>query len=210
MIKLLIVDDHPMVRDGLKCLLGDSGHPILADEASNGQEALNKVWENDYHLVLLDISMPGRDGLDVLKQIKSIKPDLPILVLSILPEDLYELRALKAGASGYLTKTKSSGELLGAIDKILSGDRYISLSLANKLAFSFENSMEASDHEKLSDREFQVMRMVALGKTINEIANELCLSRKTIFKTRASVKRKMKMKNNTEIICYAVEQGLVE
>lgn len=210
MIKLLIVDDHPMVRDGLKCLLDDSRHPILADEASNGQEALNKVWENDYHMVLLDISMPGRDGLDVLKQIKSIKPDLPILVLSILPEDLYELRALKAGASGYLTKTKSSGELLGAIDKILSGDRYISLSLANKLAFSFENSMEASDHEKLSDREFQVMRMVALGKTINEIADELCLSRKTIFKTRASVKRKMKMKNNTEIICYAVEQGLVE
>lgn len=210
MIKLLIVDDHPLVREGLKWLLSDSHLPVSADEARNGQEALNKVWENDYHMVLLDISMPGRDGLEVLKQIKAIKPDLPILVLSILPEDLYELRALKAGASGYLTKTKSTDELLGAIQKILSGERYISLSLANKLAFSFDNGTKASSHEKLSDREFQVMRMIALGKAVNEIADEMCLSRKTIFKTKSSLKKKMKMKNNSEIVCYAVEQGLVE
>lgn len=210
MIRLLIVDDHPIVRDGLKHLLTDFPSPVSADEARNGLEALHKVWENDYDLVLLDISMPGRDGLDVLKQIKSIKPELPVLVLSILPGELYELRALKAGASGYLEKSKSSGDLLCAVQKILKGERYISLSLARRLAFSFENTAEPPLHEKLSDREFQVMRMLALGKTVNEIAEEMCLSRKTIFKIRSSVKRKMNMKNNSEIICYAVEQGLVE
>lgn len=210
MIKLLIVDDHPIVRDGLKRLLDDSFHPILADEAGNGQEAINKVWKNDYDLVLLDISMPGRDGLDVLKQIKSIKPDLSILVLSILPEELFGLRVLKAGASGYLSKTKSAQELVEAIKKILSGERYISLSLAKKLAFSFENSTDSPAHKKLSDREFQVIRMIASGKPVKEIAEEMCLSKKTIFKTRLSIKKKMEMKNNTEIICYAIAQGLVE
>jgi len=210
MIKLLIVDDHPIVRDGLKRLLDDSFHPILADEASNGQEAINKVWKNDYDLVLLDISMPGRDGLDVLKQIKSIKPNLSILVLSILPEELFGLRVLNAGASGYLSKTKSAEELVEAIQKILSGERYISLSLAKKLSFSFENSIDPPAHKKLSDREFQVIRMIASGKQVKEIAEEMCLSEKTIFKTRLNIKKKMEMKNNREIICYAISQGLVE
>lgn len=210
MIKLLIVDDHPLVRDGLKCLLDDFPHPVSIDEASNGQEAMNKVWGKNYDMALLDISMPGRDGLDVLKQIKSIQPDLPILVLSMLPAELYGARVIKAGANGFLSKKKTAGELLEAIQKILSGERYISLSLAKKLAFSFENGIDDAAHEKLSDREFQVMRMITLGKTVREIADEMSLSKKTIFKTRLSIKKKMNMKNTTEIICYAVEQGLVE
>jgi len=210
MIKLLLVDDHPVVRDGLKRLLGDYFHPILADEARSGQEAINKLWKNEYDLVLLDISLPGRDGLDVLKQIKSLKPDLPILVLSILPEELFGLRVLKAGASGYLSKTKPAEELIEAVKKVLSGKRYISLSLAEKLAFSFENDTAPPAHKKLSDREFQVTRMIASGKTVKKIAEEMCLSKKTIFKTRLSIKKKMEMKNNREIICYAVSQGLVE
>lgn len=210
MIKLLIVDDHPIVRDGLKHILEDSPLPISTDEASDGQEAIKRIWKNDYDMVLLDISMPGRDGLDVLRQIKSIKPDLSILILSMLPEELYGARTLRAGASGYLTKTKSHGELLKAIQKIISGKRYISVSLARKMAFSFENGIGTPAFERLSGREFQVMRMLALGKSIKEIADEMSLSEKAIFKTRSSVKQKMKMRNNTEIICYAVEQGLVE
>ncbi len=210
MIKLLLVDDHPCVRDGFIRILQDSFSSIQIDEAENGQEAMTKVWEFDYDLVLLDISMPGRDGLSAISQLKNIKPNLPILILSMLPEELYAPRVFAAGASGYLEKMSSSEELITAFQKILKGEKYISSSLAEKIAFSTVEENEFSPHERLSDQEFQVMRLVTLGKTVGKIADELSLSKKAIFKNRAGIKRKMKMRNNSEIIRYAIEQGMVE
>ena len=210
MDKLLLVDDHPCVRDGLIRILKDSFTSIHIDEAENGQEAITKVWEFDYDLVLLDISMPGRDGLSAISQIKNIKPDLPILILSMLPEELYGPRVFAAGASGYLEKMSPSGELIFAVQKILKGEKYMSTSLAEKLALSLVEESESSPLERLTDQEFQVMRLIALGKTVGVIADELSLSKKAIFKNRASIKRKMKMRNNSEIIRHAIELGLVE
>ncbi len=210
MEKLLLVDDHPIVRDGLIRILEDSFPSLQIDEAGNGQEAMTKVWEFDYDLVLLDISMPGRDGLSTISQIKNIKPDLPILVLSMLPEELYGPRVFTAGASGYLEKMHPSEELIFAIEKILLGEKYMSTSLAEKIALSLVEESESSPYERLSDQEFQVVRLIALGKTVEKIARELSLSKKAIFKIRANIKRKMKMRNNSEIIRYAIEQGLVE
>jgi two-component system invasion response regulator UvrY len=210
MEKLLLVDDHPIVRTGLIRILEGSFPSIQIDEAENGQEAIAKIWEYDYDLVLLDISMPGRDGLSVISQIKNIKPDLPILVLSILPEELYGPRVFSAGASGYLEKMHPSGELITAVQKILQGKKYISSSLAEKIALSLVEEVASLPHERLSDQEFQVMRLIALGKTVEKIAEELSLSKKAIFKNRASIKKKMKMRNVSKIIRYAIELGLVE
>ena len=210
MEKLLLVDDHPIVRDGLIRVLEDSFPSLQIDEAENGQEAMTQVWEFDYDLVLLDISMPGRDGLSAIGQIKNIKPDLPILVLSMLPEELYGPRVFAAGANGYLEKMSPSGELIFAVQKIMKGEKYMSSSLAEKIALSLVEEKESSPIEKLSDQEFQVMRLIALGKTVEKIADELSLSKKAIFKNRANIKRKMKMSNISEIIRCAIEQGLVE
>lgn len=210
MEKLLLVDDHPCVRDGLIRILKDSFPSIQIDEAENGQEAITKVWEFDYDLVLLDISMPGRDGLSAISQLLNIKPDLPILVLSMLPEELYGPRVFSAGASGYLEKMSPSGELITAVQKILHGGKYMSSSLAEKIAINLVEESESSPLERLSDQEFQVMRLISLGKSVALIADELSLSEKAIFKNRASIKRKMKMSNISEVIRYAIEQGLVE
>ena len=210
MEKLLLVDDHPCVRDGLIRILEDFFTSIQIDEAENGQEAMTKVWEFDYDLVLLDISMPGRDGLSAISQLKNIKPDLPILILSMLPEELYGPRVFAAGANGYLEKTSPSEELITAVEKILKGEKYMSSSLAEKIAINLVEETESSPYEKLSDQEFQVMRLIALGRTVVNIADELSLSKKAIFKNRVSIKKKMKMSNNSEIIRYAIEQGLVE
>lgn len=210
MEKLLLVDDHPCVRDGLIRILKDSFPSIQIDEAENGQEAITKVWEFDYDLVLLDISMPGRDGLIAISQLLNIKPDLHILVLSMLPEELYGPRVFSAGASGYLEKMSPSKELVTAVQKILKGEKYISSSLAGKIALSLMEKNESPPHERLSDQEFQVMRLIALGKTVAKIADDLSLSKKAIFKNRASIKKKMKMSNISEIIRYAIEQVLVE
>ena len=210
MERLLLVDDHPIVRDGLIRILKVSFPAIQIDEAENGQEAINKVWECNYDLVLLDISMPGRDGLDTISQINNIKPDLPILVLSMLPEQLYGLRVFSAGASGYLEKMHPSNELIKAVQKIMKGEKYMSSSLAEKIALSLVEENENSPLEKLSDQEFQVMRLIALGKTVEKIANELSLSKKAIFKNKASIQKKMKMTNISEIIRYAIKQGVVE
>ena len=210
MEKLLLVDDHPIVRDGLIRILENSFPSLQIDEAENGQEAVSKVWEYDYDLVLLDISMPGRDGLSTISQLINIKADLPILVLSILPEELYGPRVFSAGASGYLEKMQPSEELITAIEKILSDEKYMSSSLVEKVALSFLDEVETAPHDYLSDQEFQVMRLMALGKTVREIADQLSLSKKAIFKNRASIKKKMKMRNSSEIIRYAIEQKLVE
>ena len=210
MIKILIADDHAVVREGLKQIISETPDMRVTDEADNAQDVLDKVSEQHYDVVLLDITMPGRSGLDVLKQLKSKQPRLPVLMLSVHPEEQYAIRTLKAGASGYLTKGSATDELIAAIRKISTGKKYVSSSLAEKLAFDLDMDYEKPRHEILSDREYQVMSMIASGKTVKEIADELSLSVQTISTYRSRILEKMKMKNNAEIIYYAVKQGLVE
>jgi DNA-binding NarL/FixJ family response regulator len=209
MLKILIADDHAIVRQGLKQIVTETSDMVVAGEASNGQELLNKINENDYDVVVLDITMPGRDGIDVLKQLRSEKPELPVLMLSIHPEEQYALRALRAGASGYLTKESAPDELVIAIQKVSRGGKYISSSLAEKLAFELESSREQAPHETLSDREYHVMCLIASGKTVMEIAQDLSLSEKTISTYRSRILEKMKMKNNAELTYYAIKNQLV-
>jgi two-component system, NarL family, invasion response regulator UvrY len=208
-IKILIADDHPIVRAGFKQVISDMPDMLVADEAANGQEVLNYIRKKDYDLVLLDISMPGRSGLEVLKDLKSEKPKLPVLILSIYPEEQYAIRALRAGASGYMTKASAPNELIAAIRKISEGGKYISASLAEKLAYYLDGDASKPPHETLSDREYQVLLMIASGKTVTAIADELCLSVKTISTYRTHILDKMKMKNNAEITLYAVQNKLV-
>ena len=209
MLKILIADDHAIVRQGLKQIVTETRDMIVAGEASNGQELLDKIKENDYDVVVLDITMPGRNGIDVLKQLRSERPELPILMLSIHPEEQYALRALKAGASGYLTKESAPDELVVAIRKVSQGGKYISSSLAEKLAFELEAGHKQAPHETLSDREYQVMCMIASGKTVMEIAQEIMLSEKTISTYRSRILEKMNMKNNAELTYYAIKNQLV-
>ena len=210
MIKILIADDHAIVREGLKQIVEEAADMVVADEASSGHEVLDKARNNEYDVVVLDISMPGRDGVDILKQLKSQKPHLPILVFSMHPEEQYAIRVLKAGAAGYLTKESASDELITAIRRVSTGRKYVSSSLAEKLAFNLERDPEKPCHEILSDREYQVMCMIAVGKRIKEIAEELCLSVKTISTYRARILEKMKLKNNSELMHYAIKHRLVE
>jgi len=210
MVKILIADDHAIVRQGLKQIVMETPDMVVADEASNGQEVLNKVGENDYDVVVLDISMLGRSGLDVLKQLKSEIPELPVLVLSMHPEEQYAVRALKVGASGYLTKESAPDELVEAIRRVSLGRKYVTSSLAEKLAFDVEIDVEKPPHESLSDREYQVMCMIASGKMVKEIAEELFLSVKTISTYRSRILQKMKMKHNAELTRYAIQNRLVD
>ena len=208
-IRILIADDHPIVRAGFKQVLSETPDLVVADEAGNGQEVLQYLKKKKYDVVLLDISMPGKNGLEILKDLKMDYPKLPVLILSIYPEEQYAIRALRAGASGYLTKASAPNELISAILKISEGGRYISASLAEKLASYLDADMTKSPHETLSDREHQIMRLIASGKTVSEIAESLHLSVKTISTYRAHVLEKMKMKNNAEITLYAVQNKLV-
>jgi len=208
MIKILIADDHAIVREGLKQILSETSDIAAAGEASNGQEVLKKVWENNYDMVLLDISMPGRSGLDILKQLKKEKPRLHILVLSMHPEEQYAIRVLKGGASGYLTKESTPHELITAIRTVSKGRKYVSSSLAERLACYLEIKPEEPLVEVLSDREYEVLRMIASGKTVKEIAEELSLSIKTISTYRTRILEKMGMKNNAQLIHYAIQNRL--
>lgn len=210
MIKILIADDHPVVRKGLKEIIEETPGMMVGDEASNGQETIEKVRESDFDIVLLDISMPGRSGLEIIKELKSEKPDLSVLILSMHPEEQYAVRVLKAGASGYLTKESAPDELITAIRKASIGRKYISSSLAEKLAFDLEIDAEKPLHETLSDREYEVMRMIASGKTISEIAKKLFLSVKTISTYRSRILEKTGMKSNAELTHYALKNRLVE
>ena len=210
MIRILIADDHRIVREGLKQILAETPDMIVVDEASNGQEVLGKVWENDYDVVLLDISMPGRSGLDNLKQLKNEQPKLAVLVLSMYSEEQYAIRALRAGASGYMTKESAPDDLIEAIRKVSTGRKYISPTVAEKLAVSLEANDERPAHENLSDREYQVMCMIASGKTIKTIADELSLSVKTVSTYRTRILEKMRMKNNAELTHYSIQNRLVE
>jgi DNA-binding NarL/FixJ family response regulator len=209
MIRILVVDDHTIVRQGLKQILGEEKDMNVVEEASNGQEALQKIGKNEYDCVLLDISMPGRSGLEVLKDIKALRPKLPVLILSMHSEELYAIRALRAGASGYLTKASASEELIGAIRKVSAGRKYVSTSLAEKLAFELDADASKPPHETLSDREYQVMIMLASGKTVKEIADEVCLSVKTISTYRTRIMEKMNLKKNAELTLYAIQHHLI-
>jgi DNA-binding NarL/FixJ family response regulator len=181
----------------------------VVDEATTGQEVLKKVAKSDYDVILLDISMPGRNGLDILHELRSKKPKIPVLVLSIYPEDQYAVRVLKIGAAGYLTKESVPEELITAIRKVAQGRKYISATLAEKLAIDLEFDSEKPVHEYLSDREYQVLCLLASGKRLKDIADELDLSIKTISTYRTRILDKMKMKNNAEMIRYALQNKLV-
>ena len=191
-------------------VLAETLQPIEVDEARNGQETVSKVRKSEYDLVVLDIKMPGKSGLDVLKEIKQHRPKLPVLILSMHPEEQFAIRAMRAGASGYLTKECAGDELVLAIRKALKGERYISGSLAQILAGELDSDSEKPLHEILSDREYQVMLMIASGKPVGAIARELCLSVKTISSYRANILLKTRMKNSAEITHYAIQNHLVD
>ena len=210
MTNIIIVDDHPIVRQGLKQVLSEEPDMAMFGEAQNSQEVLELIRKQDWDIVVLDISMPGRGGLDVLKEIKHEQPKLPVLILSIHPEDQYAVRALKAGASGYLTKESAPEELVRAIRKILRGGKYVSSTLAEKMAFSLETEAEKPLHETLSDREYQVMLMIASGKTTSAIAEEMSLSIKTVSTYRARILEKMKMKSNADLTYYVIKNNLID
>lgn len=210
MLSILVADDHEVVRKGLMKVLSETLHPIKVDEAKDGQEAVRKVSKSEYDLVVLDIKMPGKSGLDVLKEIKQQRPKLPVVILSMHPEEQFAVRAIRAGASGYLTKECAGEELVLAIRKALKGERYISGSLAEILAGELDGDSEKPCHEILSGREYQVMLMIASGKPVGAIARELCLSAKTISSYRANILLKTRMKNNSEITHYAIQNKLVD
>lgn len=210
MIRILVVEDHTIVRKGLKQILEESPDIGLVDEARNGKEGIEKIRKNDYDIVLLDISLPGRGGLDVLKQFKIIKPELPVLILSMYPEEQYAVRSLRAKASGYLTKESAPDELINAIRMVVDGRKYITSSLAEKLAFEIEVDKDKLPHEMLSDREYQVVCMIASGKRVKEIAESLSLSVKTISTYRSRILRKMNMKSNAQLIHYAIKNKLID
>ena len=210
MLRILVADDHEVVRKGLVNVLSETLQPIKIDEAGNGQEAVSKASKTEYDLVVLDMKMPGKSGLDVLKELKQHRPKLPVLILSMLPEEQFAIRAIRAGASGYLTKDAAGDELVLAIRKALKGERYISGSLAEILAGDLDGDSEKLLHEILSDREYQVMLMIASGKPVGAIAKELCLSVKTISSYRTNILLKTRMKNNSEITHYAIQNNLVD
>jgi DNA-binding NarL/FixJ family response regulator len=210
MIKVLIADDHPIVRQGLRQILAGTADMEVAGEAVNSQEALDQVRLGGWDVLVLDITMPGRSGFDILKELKYEQPDLPVLVLSIHAEEQLAVRVLKAGASGYLTKENAPEELVKAIRKVVSGGKYISPGLAESLAFGLDTAADRPRHEALSDREFQVMQLMASGKTLIEIAEELSLSAKTVSTYRTRLMEKLNLKSNAELMRYALENGLIE
>jgi DNA-binding NarL/FixJ family response regulator len=207
-MRILIADDHPIFRAGLKETLAKDPEVESIGEADDGHKTLELARKKRWDVVVLDIMMPGRDGLEVLQELRRERPRLPVLILSAHPEDQLALRLLKAGAAGYLTKQKAPEVLLTAIRKVVSGGKYINESLAEKVVIDFES--EKLPHETLSNREYQVMRMIASGKTMQEIGKEIFLSVRTVSTYRARILEKMKMNSNAEIIRYAVDHKLID
>lgn len=204
MIKILIADDHPLVREGIKEVIKKAPDIVIAGEACNSTEIMGKLRELQVDLVLLDIAMPGRGGIDVLKDIKEAFPSMPVLILSMYSEDQYAVRSLKAGASGYLNKECATEQLVAAIRKTASGGKFVSFGLAEKLAGDLIQGIDDSPHKKLSDREFQVMQMIGAGKAPSEMAEELGLSIKTVGTYRSRILEKMGMKNNSQLMLYVL------
>jgi two-component system invasion response regulator UvrY len=209
-IKVFIADDHAIVREGLKQILAETRDIVVAGEAENGLDAVKLFRKSDCQVMLLDISMPDRSGIEVLKQIKKEKPELAVLMLSMHREDQYAIRSLKAGAAGYLTKQSAPRELVTAIRQVAGGLKYISPALAQELANHVGDDHEAPPHDALSDREYQTLTMIASGKTVGMIAKELSLSVKTVSEYRARLLVKMKLKNSAELTHYAIKNQLIE
>src|SRR3990172_163837 len=210
MINVLIVDDHTIVRQGLKQILAETSDIVVTAEAQDGQEAIEKVRQNGYDVVLLDVALPGADGLSVMRVLRQEKPSVAVLVLSAYSEEQYAVRFLKAGAAGYLTKESASDELILAIRKVAQGGKYVTQSLAERLAAGLASDADKPPHEALSDREYQVMRMIASGKTVGEIAEELSLSVKTVSTYRTRILEKLQLSNNADIMRYALTWGVVK
>ncbi len=209
MLRILIADDHTVVRKGLRQILLDEFPGAVIEEVADGAELIKKALSAKWDVVVSDLSMPGRSGLEALQQIKLSHPDLPVLILSIHPEEQYALRALKSGASGYLSKDTAPDELVKAVQKVLLGKKYISQAIAEKLANSFSSSNLEQPHESLSDREFDVMKLLANGKSVSEIADTLSLSVTTVSTYRARVMTKMNLKSNPDLTKYAIEHNLL-
>jgi len=209
MIRILIVDDHVMFREGLKQILARHSDMKVIDEAGTGNEAMEKIIQHKLDVVLLDISLPGRSGPELLSELKKKKPELAVLVLSMHPEDQYAIRMMKAGALGYMTKESAPEELISAIRKVSTGGRYISSKLAEEMAVALNTDTPRFPHQTLSNREFQVMRMLASGKSLKEIADEMIISEKTVTTYRARILEKMNLHNNVELTLYAIEYKLL-
>jgi two-component system invasion response regulator UvrY len=209
MIKVFIVDDHIIFREGLKKVIATASDMEVAGEAGDGREALRALLENRYDVVLLDLALPGMDGLDVLRSVKEKKPSLPVLVLSIFPEEQYAVRVLKEGASGYLTKESVPSDLIRAIRRAAQGGKYISDFLGERLAGTLIGKGGAQPHEMLSSREYQIFRMLGTGKSVKKIAQELSLAPTTVSSHRARILEKMQIKTNAELVRYVIEHNLI-
>ena len=210
MIRVLIADDHAVVRRGLKQIVIEEFDAAEVGEAKDASEVLELARKQDWDVVVLDITMPHKSGLQVLKELKHEHPRLPVLVLSIYPEDQYAVRVLKSGAAGYMTKESAPDQLVSAIRKVINGRKYVSPTLAEKLAYDLEREDKKPSHETLSNREYEVMRMIAAGKMVSEIARDLSLSVKTISTYRGRILDKMQMKSNAELMRYAIRNNLMD
>jgi DNA-binding NarL/FixJ family response regulator len=210
MTRVLIADDHGIVRHGLRDILTTRLGSVAVSEARDAGEAINFLVQEDWDLVLLDINLPGRSGLEVLEEAKRLRPKTPVLVLTSYPEEQFAIRSFKLGASGYLTKQSAPDELITAVQRILAGGKYVTASLAERLAASLGVGGDQAPHEALSNRELQVLRLIALGKSMKAIADELALSEKTVATYRTRISEKTGLKTNVEIARYALKQGLVE
>lgn len=209
-MRALVVDDHAVVRAGLRRVLEEHFRDADVEEASSGAEALDRSRRAGFDVVVLDIAMPGQDGLEVLKQLTRERPRQPVLILSMYPEDQYAIRAIRAGAAGYVTKDRAPEELAHAIRRVTAGSKYITATLAERLADDLQRSGGESPHEALSDREYQVMRALATGRSISDIAKTLGLSVKTVSTYRTRLLRKTGLRTNAELIRYAIDRGIVD
>jgi len=210
MIRVLVADDHAVVRRGLVQILEEAPDMVTAGQASTGRQVLQRVRESDYDVLVLDIAMPDGSGLEILKELQSLKPNLPVLILSVYSEKQYAVRTLRAGAAGYLTKESAPQELIAAIRRVAQGKKYVTPSLAQVLVAALGSEPGREPHETLSDREYQVMCLLAAGRTVTDIARELSLSVKTVSTYRTRVLGKLSLRNTAEIIRYALERGLVD
>jgi DNA-binding NarL/FixJ family response regulator len=208
-IKVLVADDHAIVRRGLRQILAETQDILVGGEAATAQQVLQLVREQRWTVVILDIGLPGGSGLELLGEIRKERPDLPVLVLTVHPEDQYGVRAIRAGAAGFLTKESAPEKLIEAVRKVAGGGRYVSAELAETLASVVAGESRGTPHERLSDREFEILKMMASGKTVSEVARELSLSVKTVSTHRTRILKKMGMRTNAELTTYAVRNGLV-